>query len=68
MAFDGEGLGSCSAAVDIEIVTLLRNGRKKNAEGISIKDVRKILEVFLPFVRFWDNPLTPKCGADVPYE
>ena len=67
MAFDGEGLGSCSAAVDIEIVTLLRNGRKKNAEGISIKDVRKIFG-FLPFVRFWANPLTPKCGADVPYE
>ena len=46
MAFDGEGLGSCSAAVDIEIVTLLRNGRKKNAEGISIKDVRKIFGLF----------------------
>ena len=33
-------------AVDIEIVTLLRNGRKKSAEGILIKDVRKIFGFF----------------------
>ena len=60
--------GVAVRAVDFEIVTLLRNGRKKSAEGISIEDVGKIFGVFLPFVRFWANPLTPKCGADVPYE
>ena len=56
MAFDGEGLGSCSAAVDIEIVTLLRNGRKKNAEGISIKDVRKFFGFFYPLCAFGPTP------------
>ena len=38
--------GVAVRAVDIEIVTLLRNGRKKNAEGISIKGVRKIFGLF----------------------
>ena len=38
--------GVAVRAVDIEIVSLLRNGRKKSAEGISIKDVRKIFGFF----------------------
>ena len=51
--------GVAVRAVDIEIVTLLRNGRKKSAEGISMKDVRKILEFLFTLCALLGQPPHP---------